>query len=349
MIDNAANKFVFITANDSLGNLINTKASELYEALNKMNSSSFGDEDHWNNYFVHHHLGSRLFFSIQNSAHILYDAIKLSGKNISQLSAIDYGAGLGTLFMLGGMLGFKRFDYNDYLPEWQQTAKAVCDKIGSNITGYITGDIESVISYAAQENIQYDIVVSRNVIEHIYSLQHFYNALYKHNPSSVIYSTTTANYHNPMMRWYHAYIHRKYAKNYQENRINGIKKLFPSLPENETKRIAILTRGKGQDDFKIEVNKLLNGELIIKDNNLRSNDCDCETGVWNEHLLTKKEYEKIIQKAGFKMMYTAGYWDTHYSSSIKNVTGHIFNKLIGIAGKKLGTFFSPFVNVIAYN
>lgn len=349
MSDKADKHFAFINTNDPLGNVINSKANELYQSLTGIKDSSLKNSNQYNDYFIHHHLGSRLFFSIQNSAHILYEAIRISGKQISDIAAIDYGAGLGTLFMLGGMLGFKRFDYNDYLPEWQQTAKAVCESIVSKITGYITGDIDSVISYAAKENIQYDIVLSRNVIEHIYSLQNFYTSLYQHNPKAVVYSTTTANYQNPLMRWYHVYIHKKYSKHYLEHRIKEIKKLHPSLSPEQIKNIAILTRGKRQAEFESTVNRLVNGGTIEKDSSLRSNDCDCETGVWNEHLLTKKEYEKIIQKAGFKMMYTAGYWDTHYSSSIKNVTGHIFNKLIGIAGKKQGTFFSPFVNVIAYN
>lgn len=346
---NGLNKAVFINKLDQLGDLINSRANDLYTALQSLNKTSFEGTNHLNEYFVHHHLGLRLFFSIQNSAHILYESVKISGKQISEITAIDYGAGLGTLFMLGGMLGFNRFDYNDYLPEWQQTAKAVCETVGSKITGYITGDIESVISYAATENIQYDIVLSRNVIEHIYSLQNFYSSLHQHNPGAVVYSTTTANYQNPLMRWYHLYIHKKYSKHYLAHRIRQIKNLHPSLSPQQTKNIATLTRGKGQAEFTNAVNRLINGERIEQDSSLRSNDCDCETGVWNEHLLTKKEYEKIIQTAGFKMMYTPGYWDTHYDSSIKNLTGNIFNKIISVTGKKKGAFFSPFVNVIAYN
>jgi 2-polyprenyl-3-methyl-5-hydroxy-6-metoxy-1,4-benzoquinol methylase len=343
------NNAVFINEQDELGNFINTKANELYSGLKNLHDHSFEKNSHVNEYFIHHHLGSRLFFSIQNSAHILYDAIKISGKQIHDITAIDYGAGLGTLFMLGGMLGFKRFDYNDYLPEWHQTAKTICRQINSDVQSFIEGDIDEVIDYAAEKKIKYDIVVSRNVIEHIYSLPNFYAALHHHNPKAVVYSTTTANYQNLIMRWYHIYIHNKYRKNYLEHRIKGIKRMQPSLSVEQIKNIATSTRGKGQADFIDAVNTLINGGKISKDKSLRSNDCDCETGVWNEHLLTRKEYGRIIENAGFKMMYTAGYWDTHYNSSIKNLTGNVFNKLISIAGKKQGAFFSPFINVIAYN
>lgn len=349
MIEKAGYKAVFLKEADELSSFINDKANELFAALKNLKADSLGENDHWNDYFFNHHLGNRLFFSIQNSAHILYESIKICGKPFTEITAIDYGAGLGTLFMLGGKLGVKRFDYNDYLPEWEKTAKLVCEKIGSSIKSYITGDINAVIDFAAKENVQYDIVVSRNVIEHIYSLDEFYKALHQHNSSAVVYSTTTANYHNPVMKWYHIYIHKKFENAYRHQRINEIKKLHPSFSEEQLNKAAEITRGKGQADFNIAVEKLFKGEFIAKDETLRSNSCDPVTGVWNEHLLTKNEYQHIINKAGFKMMYTTGYWDTHYQSGIKNLTGKFFNQLIKIAGKQNGVIFSPFVNVVAYN
>jgi 2-polyprenyl-3-methyl-5-hydroxy-6-metoxy-1,4-benzoquinol methylase len=343
-------KEIFLNAKDDLGTLINNKANELFFSLKSFNTSTLDTADTYNDYFIHHHLGHRLFFSIQNSAHILYDAVKLSGKNLSEINAIDYGAGLGTLFMLGGMLGFNRFDYNDHLPEWQATAKAVCRQAGISINNYITGDINAVTSFAASKNIQYDIVVSRNVIEHIYSLPEFYSVIFRHNPKAVIYSTTTANYHNPVMRLYHIYIHKKVEKQYyKQQRINEIKKLHPSLSADKLAGLTELTRGKGQQDFIDTVNKFINDKTIFPDNSLRSNTCDCITGVWIEHLLTRKEHTEIAKKAGFKIDYTAGYWDTHYSSKAMNILAVLFNKIIYSIRKNNSIFLSPFVNIVAYN
>ena len=298
---------------------------------------------------IHHHLGHRLFFSIQNSAHILYEAVKLCDKPLQDICAIDYGAGLGTLFMLGGMLGFKRFDYNDHLAEWQPTAKVVCNQIGIKVNDYITGDIIAVADFAASKNICYDIVVSRNVIEHIYSLREFYSVIFKHNPKTVVYSTTTANYHNPVMRLYHLYIHKKVEKlYYKQQRIEEIKKLQPLIPANDLIKLTELTRGKGQQDFIDAVNNFAIHKPIPADASLRSNVCDCKNGVWSEHLLTKKEYGKIINAAGFKMDFTPGYWDTHYESRAMNMPGKVFNRIILLLGNN-GTVLAPFINVTAYN
>jgi 2-polyprenyl-3-methyl-5-hydroxy-6-metoxy-1,4-benzoquinol methylase len=340
----------FLIADDELGVWINQKASELYQKLSHIDGNAFAAGDVYNDYFRNHHLGNRLFFSIQNSAHILYDAVKLSGKPLHEINAIDYGAGLGTLFMLGGMLGFKRFDYNDYFAEWKNIALAFCNTTGISIQDYITGDVEAVTAFAASKNITYDIVVSRNVIEHIYNLPQFYKAWYRHNRAAVIYSTTTANYHNPAMRWYHLYIHKKTEKQYyRQQRIEAIKKLQPAVPENTLKQLAELTRGRAMHDFEEAIALFSNNKPVAPVPYLRSNVCDCLTGVWCEHLLKKNEYQTIINQAGYKILYTAGYWDTHYRSVIKNMAAAILNRVIKIAGQDKAVVFSPFVNIVAYN
>jgi len=341
---------IFISAKDNLGILINTKANELFYALSNFNVATLDAGDTYNNYFIHHHLGKRLFFSIQNSAHILYEGSKLCNKPLNEINAIDYGAGLGTLFMLGGMLGFKRFDYNDHLPEWQPTAAAVCKSTGIYITDFVTGDINAVTEFANSNNFKYNLIVSRNVVEHIYSLPEFYSTIFKHNPKAITYATTTANFHNPAMRLYHIYIHKKVERShYLQQRKEQIKKMKPSLQESEINKLASLTRGKGQQDFVAAVNDFVAGKQIVQATQLRSNTCDCMIGVWSEHLLTKAAYAFIISQSGFTMQFTAGYWDTHYSSAAMNILATIFNRLIIVLGKKNGVLLSPFVNIVAYN
>ena len=345
----SSNTATFITVSDDVSALINDKANQLFFSLKGLDAASLNAKDTYDDYFIQHHLGQRLFFSIQNSAHIIYEAVCLSGKSIPDIQAIDYGAGLGTLFMLGGMLGFKKFDYNDFLPEWQATAKAVCRHAGIHIDDYITGGINEVIGFAASKNIQYDLVLSRNVIEHIYSLPEFFSCIFKHNPRAVVYATTTANFHNPVMKRYHIYIHKKAEKqSYRPQRIAEIKKMYPQLSGNQLQVIVGLTRGKGQQDFINAVHQFNAGKPVSLDKNLGTNVCDCVNGVWCEHLLTAKQYGDIIHNAGFNMQYSAGYWDTHYSSALKNSLARFLNQLIAVSNKKIKIKLAPFVNVVAY-
>jgi hypothetical protein len=343
------NPEIFLAATDELGVFINQKASGLYKALRAPTIDRNGAGDTYTEYFERHHLGRRLFFSIQSSAHILYDAVRRSGKPLTEINAIDYGAGLGTLFLLGGLLGFRRFDYNDHLPEWQDTARQVSERIGSHVTGYVTGDVEAVAAFAESHGFSYDLVLSRNVLEHIYSLPHFYQTLHRHNPKAVVYGTTTANYHNLPMRHYHHYIHAKAERShYFDQRMKAIAASDNTLTPQQCSSMARSTRGLAGSDFSRAIESLKAGHALSPKPGLRSNTCDCETGVWCEHLLTRKEYARIITEAGFRTDYTAGFWDTHYRNGLLNRFAKGLNGLINRLGPQKGVVLSPFVNIIAY-
>ena len=84
---NSGNQHLFLNESDKLSRLINSKANDLFVALNNFDATSLGIADSYNDYFIHHHLGKRLFFSIQNSAHILYDSIQLCNKPVNEINA----------------------------------------------------------------------------------------------------------------------------------------------------------------------------------------------------------------------------------------------------------------------
>lgn len=342
-------EIIFLKDKDQLAVQINKKAVELFLALQNFDAASLDMEDSFKDYFINHHLGKRLFFSIQNSAHIIYQSVKKTGKLIEHITIVDYGAGLGTLYMLAGMLTFKRIVYNDYLPDWKNTAEMICKAMQINIDGYVTGDIDAVLNYANDNAFRYDIIASRNVIEHIYSLPFFYEEIFRHNPNAVIFSTTSANYHNPAMNLKHYLLHKKIEREqYLPHRKTAIQNIWPGISTEQLDELASLTRGKAKEDFLLAVDNYKSNKPIVPVLFLRSNTSISTTGYWCEHLLSKQEYKSIITTAGYKMEYTAGYWDTNYKSGIMNLLAILLNKVISLSGKK-GYFFSPFVNVIAYN
>ena len=342
------NEIIFLKGDDLLAELINKKANELFLTLQHFNTAMLDIDAYLKDYFVNHHLGKRLFFSIQNSAHIIYQAVKKTGKLIEQISITDYGAGLGTMYMLAGMLPFKRVVYNDYLPDWKSTAESICKTLHIDIDGYVTGDIDAVLNYAATEGFTFDIIASRNVIEHIYSLPFYYEEICRHNPAAVIFSTTSANFQNPVMRLKHYLLHKKIEKEqYLPYRKKELQKEWPAINTKQLNELATLTRGKAKEDFSNALADYKNNRPVTPVLFLRSNTCLPDSGYWCEHLLSKDEYASIINKAGFSMEYTAGYWDTNYATGFMNLLGSFLNKLIGLFGKK-GYFFSPFVNVVAF-
>lgn len=338
---------IFIKTKDDTARLINDRANHLYHKLLQLDISDTDIDDFGKYYFTNHHTGNRLFFSVQSSADIIYRSVKKTNKPIAGLSFIDYGAGLGTLFLLAGMVGFNKVYFNDYFPQWAGYAKTICDKLEITIDDYISGDIDSVIDYGKANNVHFDIVASRNVAEHIYKLRDFYAKLYQSGITSLCYATTTANYHNPAMRLKHYRHHYQIEKKmYKKQRADYIKELVPSINDQYLHQLIKLTRGRAFADFTNAVDCYFKKQPIPKIEFLRTNTCDCKTGVWAENLITWQNYADIIQNTGFAFEYTAGFWDTHYKHGIINLITGLLNRVIKIAGKK-GYWFAPFVNITA--
>lgn len=339
--------FIFIEPHDELARLINEKANLLYHQLKNLNIDELEFDEFGKYYFGNHHVGRRLFFSMQSSADIIYRSVKKINKPLSSISLLDYGAGLGTLFLLASMVGFKQVYYNDYFESWTQNAQKLCKKIGTGIAGFITGDIDAVIEYGKANNAQFDIVASRNVVEHIYSLRDFYKKIYQSALTTICYSTTTANYHNIAMRLKHFDVHRKVEKaQFKSQREARIKELQPGISANDLQHLVEITRGRAFEDFTIAIDLYMNRQAIPPVEFLGTNTCDYKTGVWAENLLTRENYKTIIEDAGFSSDYTPGFWDTHYKYGLLNFITACFNRIIKIMGVK-GYWLSPFVSVVA--
>lgn len=337
----------FIEPYDDIACLINDKANMLYQKIQLLDISNTPIDEFGKYYFNNHHTGKRLFFSIQSSTHIIYNSVKQLHKPVHETSFIDYGAGLGTLFLLAGMVGFKKVYFNDYFPQWAEYAKIICDKLDIHMDDYIPGDIDAVINYGKVNNTYIDIVASRNVAEHIYKLRNFYAKLYHSGITTICYATTTANYHNPVMRlkhyWYHYQVEKK---QYKKQRASCIKELVPAVNDTDLEALVKLTRGRAFADFNNAVDLYFKKQPIPAVEFLYTNTCDCTTGVWAENLITRQNYSDIIQQSGFTFEYTAGFWDTQYKYGIVNLLTRLLNRVIKIAGKK-GYWFAPFVNITA--
>ena len=337
----------FIKNNDDTARLINDRANHLYRKLSVFDINDTDIDEFGKYYFTNHHAGSRLFFSVQSSAYIIYNSVKKTGKPPGDITFIDYGAGLGTLFLLAGLVGFKKVYFNDYFSQWAGFAKMICSKIDITIDDFISGDIDAVIDYGKLNHIHFDIVASRNVVEHIYKLRNFYTKLNQSGITSVCFSTTTANFHNPAMRLKHYWHHYNVEQTmYKKQRADHIKESVPAVNSTDLDQLVKLTRGRAFADFINAIDMYFKKQAIPPVEFLRSNTCDCKTGVWAENLITRQNYFDIIQQAGFKAEYTAGFWDTHYKYKVVNLVTGLLNRLIKITGKK-GYWFAPFVNITA--
>ena len=335
----------FLPQQDQLANLINGQASELHSKLISLPVEKLGLPDHCLFYFKTSHF-NRLFFSIETSAHLLYRSITLQGKPVSGIVIMDYGAGVGTLYMLAKMIGCKTVIYNDFLEEWRLSAHKIAEALQINVDEYILGDIEDTLNVLGQKGLLCDIITSRNVIEHVYKLDHFYGSISRRQPQALIYSSTTANIYNPGSHIKHVLWHRRWEKEYFHQRLEIIKSSGLMRDEKDRQKLAKKTRGLAVDDLHHAIESCSTSKQFPDPARHYTNTCQPSTGVWAEHMITFDDYRRNIGTENYTVVFLPGFWDTHYSKGWKNIFSRLMNVLIRLMGKT-GVLFAPFIYVIA--
>lgn len=335
----------FLPYDDDLGRLINSGAVELYNRLLKIDADRLGMPEHCLAYFKMSHT-KRLFFSTETSAHILYRSIKLTNKTPGEIVVMDYGAGVGTLFLLAKMIGCKQVIYNDHLEDWRTSAELIAKAIQIHIDQYIVGDIQDCLDRLSKINVRCDVITSRNVIEHIYNLREFYSSVYQYQPWSIIFSSTTANKKNPAAAIKHMLWHRKWEKVYRGKRMVAIERQSPGMVLYRKQKLARATRGLAVDDLSNSIEEFRKSGRLPNPSTFGTNTCDPSNGVWAENLLSLKTYRRLIDESRYTVSFAPGFWDTHYSRQYLNRAAGLLNRIIS-AGGSLSMMLAPFIYVIA--
>ena len=335
----------FIPHKDGLGEVLQAKSEELFTLMMTIDVEKLGLSVHGVEYFLGSHY-KRLFFSIQTSAHLLYNSIKLTQKEAKDIVIMDYGAGIGSLYILAKMIGCKRVIYNDILEEWKQNALLIAQAINIDVDEYVVGNIEETLKVLKTKNITLDIITSRNVVEHIYKLDAFYTLIDSYQPQAIVYSSTTANFNNPAMNLFHVSHHLKMEKIYKKQRNEFIKTHFPQLEGNTLKQLAKSTRGYEKNELLNTVNSFVKEGKLPQKNHYYTNTCDMDYGVWAENLLSFKTHKQMAINGNRKCIIKPGFWDTHYQKPWKNRMGGFFNGLITL-NTTLAFLVAPFIYIIA--
>lgn len=331
----------FLPQGGALNELINSRATELFDKLKALPVENLQIPEQCRHYLVSSHL-SRLFFSIQTSAHLLKRAIEKKGMPVEQLVLMDYGAGVGTLYLLARSIGCKKVVYNDHLEDWKISAQVIAEAIGIHIDEYIVGDIDHTMQQCMDKGITCDIITSRNVVEHIYNLEDFFTTLYRYAPHALIFNSTTANFKNPASRVKHIMWHKKWEKHYRQDRLKKIE--GKGIKGRAAEELATATRGLALKDLEEAIQLFLTTQRMPDPSRHRSNTCDPSNGVWAEHMISFEEYKAATED--YHISFEPGFWDTHYSSSVKNLLGSSMN-MIGSISKALRFATASFIYVIA--
>ncbi|MEO8583132.1 MAG: hypothetical protein ABI415_05010 [Flavitalea sp.] len=335
----------FLKKEDQLGVLIQEAAAGLFNRLKVLDVDKLDLPYHCLHYYKSSH-SRRLFFSIETSAHLLYRSISMCGKTPSEIILMDYGAGVGTLYLLAKLIGCKKVIYNDHLEDWKKSAQSIANAINIQINEYIVGDIGDCLHRLDENGIKCDLIISRNVVEHIYKLDVFYSCVFRKQPNSIIFSSTTANIKNPAAVLKHILWHRKWEKVYQGKRMVFIQRQSPGMSAERVKALAKSTRGLALSDLENAIDDFRKTGVKPDSSEFRSNTCDPANGVWAEDLLSFEQYRQFIDETRYEVRFEAGFWDTHYRNNFMNFAGRLLNRIISQGGS-LSMAVAPFIYVIA--
>lgn len=338
---------IFVKPQDELSTLINDKANFLYQQLLSLPVEQLALPEYARTYYQARHI-QRMYFSVQTAAVMLYDAIVLSKKHWTEVVIMEYGAGMGSLYLLTSLIGCKTTIYEDISQEMTDGAKIVAKHLNIPIDHFITGDHRTCLHYLKQHNVICDIIISRNVVEHIYDLNDFYGCMMQDQPNAILYFSTTANIYNPMMYLYHINHHRDYEKHKSKpDRIKYIQERCNSLSQENLDKLVSATRGLAIHDLDVAIAAFENNGVLPNPSKFKTNTCDPYSGIWYENLINKSDYKQIIESKGYKMYYQGAFWDTHYSNTLKNMVTKGLNIITKSLGKKHGIYVAPFVYIIA--
>jgi hypothetical protein len=282
---------------------------------------------------------------------------------LEKFTFVDYGGGHGVMSLLAKELGIGRVIYNDIYDVSCNDVQLVAQAIDIDITDYVCGDIDELITYLNLQSFNINGIASYDVIEHIYDIEDYLKKLrlLSNQSFSVVFATGGGNIHNPIIRWQNRrlqlqceYSDRQKIWGHKERdslkSYFGIRKEIIADYESQfspqvVERIAKSTRGLMKQDIEKCVDEYKQTGNISYKPRHPTNTCDPLTGNWAEHLMPSEYLVNILRKEGFEVEILNGYWKSS-NKAYGRLLGNAVNLLIKHLGKK-GLFLSPYYMIYA--
>jgi SAM-dependent methyltransferase len=331
----------FLPHTDELAADINRECAYIQNAINELDVDSLPMEDFYKWYFKKCHL-TRQIFSLRTSAKLLYDSLKLLNKPLKDVCMLDYGAGLGTTYLLAKRIGVGKVIYNDLLPEFANPAIEVDKALGITMHDYIIGDTERTCKQVLAKGYKVDLVISRNVLEHIYSLPAFFALMHQYLPQAILYNSTTANYNNPLAHLQHIYLHKKVLSHAANTKVAYLTEHCPQLDKDKATLLAKQSPILNGEDLLVKAKQYLASSILPPKSTEGTNVCDA-TGNWREHLVPFSLYRQHAKQ--YNLSFKGGIWDVHQSNIAMRIVGRLMQGITNMLGS-YGYIAASFVYII---
>jgi methyltransferase family protein len=284
-------------------------------------------------------------------------AVAKANRPINELTIIDHGGGTGLMGMLAKDLGFGKVIYSDINEEWTNDAKKIATKLNLLSDFYVSGDFSDLLNFIKGNSLSADVIVSYNVIEHIYNIYDFCSALTNlNNKSLVVVMSTGANMYNKGTRKVivptqiiaeYGDENGKFGDDLPYNKIreNIIKEHRPELKQDVVGKLVKATRGMIKEDITKTVDEYLKTNVMPPEPVHTTNTCDPYTGYWAEHFMDPRELQGILIKQNYNVEILAGYYGAP-NSKLRRFIGSVLNGIIKVFGTK-ALAISPYWTIYA--
>lgn len=354
-------KWAKLPKNKTLINLINDASAVLHKKLENYDVKRNNDISDYNKrYFDNVINETSIIYSLQKYSYLLIWALADVNIPLNKIVFMDYGGGHGMLALLAKAAGIGTVIHNDIYEISCKDAQCIGKDLDLAADYYIPGDIDDVINFRNERDININVIANYDVIEHIYDIEDFLNKLkLLSNSFQSVFLASGANELNPRkkkkLRQLHIYfenndrdikVGRKptdVTKALIEVRKEIISEINLDLNLKEVDQLAELTRGMMIDKIKQAVTNYKNtGNLPDKPSH-PTNTCDPYTGNWFEHLMDPFHLKNILNKNGYDSEVIPGYYGKSRKLSY-NVIKSFLNMMIS-SNKKMGLRISPFYSI----
>jgi 2-polyprenyl-3-methyl-5-hydroxy-6-metoxy-1,4-benzoquinol methylase len=284
-----------------------------------------------------------LHYYLDIYAYCIKEGLHKCNKALEELILIDYGGGSGFLSMMAKQVGIGTVIYIDLNENSVETIRILKKKTGIGPDIILQGDSRTLSEWCLSKQINPDLLISTDVIEHIYNLSDFFSDLTLINDQLKMIFTTASNPYNPFV----TYRLRRFMRgcetgniekpNYYTKRLLYIQKTFPQMSDTTLKKWSKQTRGLIYEDI---YQAITNNEYPTQPD--RFNTCDPETGNWAERILPIQKYKEIAQPFHLSVSLQKGFYNTRRTKKWKSVVLIVLNRIINHSGKT-GFFLSPFI------
>lgn len=268
----------------------------------------------------------------------------------------DYGGGTGLLGLLAKECFDCRVVYTDIYPEACKDVVTIAHALGHEIDFIVEGDIHTMTS--AEIPVP-EVMVSRDVVEHIYDPGNFFETTRRAYPDMVQIHNTAANVYNIIKRSYFRKIHHQcewegdpdnlketdHQEPFYQLRYEWIRKKYHSINDEATKALAMITRGLTFDEMEDFVFLWLDGQRHEDPYHDRYpyNTCDPFNGNWAERLLYFDEYQKFGKE--YECRFIGNFYNTNQHNGLTNLAAQILNLFIRVSGRT-GKYIWPSFNLV---